>query len=505
MCKLDPYLNVDPGTMNPGEHGEVFVTDDGGETDLDLGHYERFIDESLSKMSNTTTGSVYSNVIAKERRGDYLGKTVQVIPHITDEIKERVRRLGTLGADVVIVEIGGTVGDIEIVPFIESIRQFRRDAGRDNVCYVHLTLVPYLAPSGEQKTKPTQHSVTELRSRGIQPDVIVCRSDQPLSDGLKRKISLLCDVPMQAVISAVDAPSIYDIPITMHDEGLDTMVCNTLGIDLDANPIDLSAWRDVVRRVHSTTKTLRIGVIGKYVTMPDAYLSVGESIRHAGFAVGAQTTIEWLEAERVPTEIDSERIRQLDGIVVPGGFGERGVEGMIAAARIAREHDIPYLGLCLGMQVMVVEFARHCLGLSDAHSTEISISTSAPVIALMAEQMDVTDLGRHDAPGRLSRDARRGIGRRRALRHDRRLGTSPSPLRVQLALPCAVRGGGHALFGHLTRRPTGRVHRDRRSLVLRRHAGAPRVQVAARSTAPALPRPHQGRRGARRGTRAAHH
>ena len=236
MCKLDPYLNVDPGTMNPGEHGEVFVTDDGGETDLDLGHYERFIDESLSKMSNTTTGSVYSNVIAKERRGDYLGKTVQVIPHITDEIKERVRRLGTLGADVVIVEIGGTVGDIEIVPFIESIRQFRRDAGRDNVCYVHLTLVPYLAPSGEQKTKPTQHSVTELRSRGIQPDIIVCRSDQPLSDGLKRKISLLCDVPMQAVISAVDAPSIYDIPITMYDEGLDTMVCKTLGIDLDDEP-----------------------------------------------------------------------------------------------------------------------------------------------------------------------------------------------------------------------------------------------------------------------------
>jgi CTP synthase len=393
MCKLDPYLNVDPGTMNPGEHGEVYVTDDGGETDLDLGHYERFIDESLSRMSNTTTGSIYSNVIAKERRGDYLGKTVQVIPHITDEIKERVRRLGTLGADVVIVEIGGTVGDIEIVPFIESIRQFRRDVGRDNVCYVHLTLVPYLAPSGEQKTKPTQHSVTELRSRGIQPDIIVCRSDQPLSDGLKRKISLLCDVPMKAVISAVDARSIYDIPITMHNEGLDTIVCNTLGIDLDVNPIDLSAWEEVVRRVHGTTKTLRIGVIGKYVSMPDAYLSVGESIRHAGFAVGARTEIEWLEAERVPSEIDAERIRQLDGIVVPGGFGERGVEGMIAAARIAREHDIPYLGICLGMHVMVVEFARHCLGLSDAHTTEISITTSAPVIAMMAEQMDVTDLG----------------------------------------------------------------------------------------------------------------
>ncbi len=393
MCKLDPYLNVDPGTMNPGEHGEVFVTDDGGETDLDLGHYERFIDESLTRTSNTTTGSVYSNVIAKERRGDYLGKTVQVIPHITDEIKERIRRVGAMGADVVIVEIGGTVGDIEIVPFIESIRQYRRDAGRGNVCYVHLTLVPYLAPSGEQKTKPTQHSVTELRSRGIQPDVIVCRSDQPISDGLKRKISLLCDVPIQAVVSAVDEASIYDIPGTLHREGLDSIVCQTLGIDLEEHPIDLAPWNAVVHRVHNTTKTLRIGVVGKYVTMPDAYLSVAESIRHAGFAIGATTKIEWLEAERVPTEIDSDRLRQLDGIIVPGGFGERGIEGMIAAARIAREQQIPYLGICLGMQIMVVEFARHQLGLSDAHSTEFSLATSAPVIALMAEQMDVTDLG----------------------------------------------------------------------------------------------------------------
>jgi CTP synthase len=393
MCKLDPYLNVDPGTMNPGEHGEVFVTDDGGETDLDLGHYERFIDESLSKISNTTTGSIYSNVIAKERRGDYLGKTVQVIPHVTDEIKERIRRQGSLGADVVIVEIGGTVGDIEIVPFIESIRQFRRDAGRDNVCYVHLTLVPYLAPSGEQKTKPTQHSVTELRSRGIQPDIIVCRSDQPISDSLKRKISLLCDVPVNAVISAVDEASIYDIPITLHHEGLDTMVCNTLGIDLDEHPIDLAAWESVVRRVHNTTRTLKVGIIGKYVTMPDAYLSVVESIRHAGFAIGARTAIEWLEAERVPSELDADRLGQLDAIIVPGGFGERGIEGMIATARIARENDIPYLGICLGMQIQVIEFARHVLGLSDAQSTEFSHSSSAPVISLLAEQMDVTDLG----------------------------------------------------------------------------------------------------------------
>jgi CTP synthase len=393
MCKLDPYLNVDPGTMNPGEHGEVFVTDDGGETDLDLGHYERFIDEPLNKMSNTTTGSIYSNVIARERRGDYLGKTVQVIPHITDEIKERIRRLGTLGADVVIVEIGGTVGDIEIVPFIESIRQYKRDAGKNNVCYIHLTLVPYLAPSGEQKTKPTQHSVTELRSRGIQPDVIVCRSDQPLSEGLKRKISLLCDVPHEAVISAVDAPSIYDIPVTMHEEGLDRIVCETLGINLDEHPVDLSTWNDVVRRVHSTNRTIRIGIIGKYVTMPDAYLSVAESIRHAGFALGAKTQIEWLEAERVPSEIDADRIRQLDGVIVPGGFGERGIEGMIATAKICRENDIPYLGICLGMQIQVIEFARHVLGLSDAHSTEFSSSTPNPVIAMMAEQMDMTDLG----------------------------------------------------------------------------------------------------------------
>ncbi|MGA7834571.1 MAG: CTP synthase [Acidimicrobiales bacterium] len=393
MCKLDPYLNVDPGTMNPGEHGEVYVTDDGGETDLDLGHYERFIDESLSKISNTTTGSIYSNVIAKERRGDYLGKTVQVIPHVTDEIKERIRRQGSLGADVVIVEIGGTVGDIEIVPFIESIRQFRRDAGRDNVCYVHLTLVPYLAPSGEQKTKPTQHSVTELRSRGIQPDIIVCRSDQPISDSLKRKISLLCDVPVSAVISAVDEASIYDIPITLHHEGLDTIVCNTLRIDLDEHPIDLAPWESVVKRVHNTSRTLKVGIIGKYVTMPDAYLSVVESIRHAGFAIGARTAIEWLEAERVPSELDVDRLSQLDAIIVPGGFGERGIEGMIATARIAREHDIPYLGICLGMQIQVIEFARHVLGLSDAQSTEFSHSSSAPVISLLAEQMDVTDLG----------------------------------------------------------------------------------------------------------------
>src|SRR6202166_4180078 len=313
MCKLDPYLNVDPGTMNSGEHGEVFVTDDGGETDLDLGHYERFIDEALSKMSNTTTGSIYSNVIAKERRGDYLGKTVQVIPHITDEIKERVRRLGTLGADVVIVEIGGTVGDIEIVPFIEAIRQFRRDIGRDNVCYVHLTLVPYLV-SGEQKTKPTQHSVTELRSRGIQPDVIVCRSDKPISDSLKRKISLQCDVAIDAVISAVDAASIYEIPLVLHEQGLDSYVCGTLGIDDAAHRIDISEWEELVGRVESLTRRVKVGIVGKYVNMPDAYMSVVEALRHAGFHHGAEVELDWIDAEMVPDLLRTDRLRGLDAI-----------------------------------------------------------------------------------------------------------------------------------------------------------------------------------------------
>jgi len=393
MCKLDPYINVDPGTMNPGEHGEVFVTDDGGETDLDLGHYERFIDEALNRNSNTTTGSIYSNVIAKERRGDYIGKTVQVIPHVTDEIKDRVRRLATEDTDVVIVEIGGTVGDIEIVPFIEAIRQFRRDVGRDNVCYVHLTLVPYLAANGEQKTKPTQHSVTELRSRGIQPDVIVCRSDQPISDGLKRKVSLLCDVPIEGVISAVDSRSIYEIPLVLHEEGLDRYVCSTLRLDTEAHPIDLTVWERLVDRVDAAERTVRIGIVGKYVNMPDAYLSVVESVRHAGFEQGARVELHWIDAELVPDYAGEDRLQGLDGIIVPGGFGERGIEGMIAAANIARRCEIPYLGICLGLQVAVIEIARNVAGLDGANSTEFDVAAPHPVIALMAEQTDVVDLG----------------------------------------------------------------------------------------------------------------
>jgi len=393
MCKLDPYINVDPGTMNPGEHGEVFVTEDGGETDLDLGHYERFIDESLNRNSNTTTGSIYSAVISKERRGDYLGKTVQVIPHVTDEIKDRILRLAREDVDIVIVEIGGTVGDIEIVPFIEAVRQFRRDVGRQNVCYVHLTLVPYLAPTGEQKTKPTQHSVTELRSRGIQPDVIVCRSDKDISDSLKRKVSLLCDVPIDAVISAVDAASIYEIPLVLHEEGLDRVVCQTLGLDPGDHPIALGDWEQLVHRVRTAERDVRIGVVGKYVNLPDAYLSVVEALRHAGFHHGVRVQLEWIDAEMVPDLVPGERLRDLDGIVVPGGFGERGIEGMVAAAGYAREHGIPCLGLCLGLQVMVVEIARNLAGLGGANSREFDSRTPHPVIDLMADQADVVEKG----------------------------------------------------------------------------------------------------------------
>ena len=392
MCKLDPYINVDPGTMNPGEHGEVFVTHDGGETDLDLGHYERFIDENLGQNSNTTTGWIYRSVIEKERRGDFLGRTVQVIPHVTNEIKDWVRRLADDDIDIVIVEIGGTVGDIEIVPFIEAIRQFRRDVGRENVCYMHLTLVPYLV-TGEQKTKPTQHSVTELRSRGIQPDVIVCRSDKPISENLKRKISNLCDVSMEAVVSAVDAPSIYEIPLVLHDQGLDGFVCRTLGIDEVSHPIDLSQWEELVRRVESLSRQVKVGIVGKYVSMPDAYMSVVEALRSAGFHYRTEVELDWIDAEKVPDLLGTDRIRQLDAIVIPGGFGVRGVEGMVAAAGYARDNAIPCLGLCLGLQVMVISVARDWANLPRANSREFDSLTPDPVIDLMPDQAHVTDKG----------------------------------------------------------------------------------------------------------------
>ena len=391
MQKLDPYINVDPGTMNPFEHGEVFVTDDGGETDLDLGHYERFIDESLSRDSNATTGSIYASVLAAERRGDYLGKTVQVIPHITDEIKRRITKLTAEDVDVVITEVGGTVGDIEILPFLEAIRQFRLDVGRENVCYVHVTLVPFIGPSGEQKTKPTQHSVTELRSRGIQPDVIVCRSEAELNADLKRKISNLSDVPASAVVNCADAANLYEIPLILHEEGLDREVCRILR--LDDRPADLGEWEALVARVESSTKPVRIGIIGKYVTLIDAYLSVVEAAKHGGFHHGAKVEIVWIQAEQVEGLLAEGRLHDLDGIVLPGGFGERGSEGKIAAATYAREHQIPCLGLCLGLHMMTVDYARNVLGLAGANSREMDPLTPHPVIDLMDSQREVTDLG----------------------------------------------------------------------------------------------------------------
>src|SRR5215218_6050962 len=393
LQKLDPYINVDPGTMNPFEHGEVFVTDGGGETDLDLGHYERFIDEPLSRASNATTGSIYQSVLGAERRGDYLGKTVQVIPHITDEIKRRIRRVATDDVDVVITEVGGTVGDIEILPFLEAIRQFRKEAGRDNVCYVHVTLVPFIGPSGEQKTKPTQHSVTELRSRGIQPDLIVCRSEEPLSDDLKGKISNLCDVDSRAVVNAADARNIYELPLILHDEGFDDVVCEVLRMEDTAAAMDLSPWEQVVALVDAASAPVRIGLIGKYVQLPDAYLSVVESLKHAGFHHGAKVDVDWIQAEEVEGLLAAGRLAELDGIVIPGGFGARGFEGKIAAARYAREEGVPCLGLCLGLHAMTVEFARTVLGLTDANSSEMDPTTQHPVIDLMHDQRDVTDKG----------------------------------------------------------------------------------------------------------------
>ena len=389
--KLDPYINVDPGTMNPFEHGEVFVTDDGGETDLELGHYERFIDENLTTESNATTGSIYSAVIAAERHGEYLGKTVQVIPHITDEIKRRIKVLATEDTDVLITEVGGTVGDIEILPFLEAIRQFRLDVGENNICYVHVTLVPYIGPSGEHKTKPTQHSVTELRSAGIQPHAIVCRSNEPISDDLERKISRLSNVPFEGVVNAPDASSLYEIPLLLNEEGLDSYICDSLGLD---NPEpDLDDWRALVSRVVSATARVRIGLIGKYVSLVDAYLSVVEALNHAGAHHGVQVEIDWIQAEEVEGMLSEGRLKDLDGIVIPGGFGERGIEGKIAAAGFTRENDIPCLGLCLGLQCMTIDFARNVLGLERAHSSEFDPSSPHPVIDLMESQRDVSDMG----------------------------------------------------------------------------------------------------------------
>ena len=394
MQKLDPYLNVDPGTMNPFQHGEVFVTEDGTETDLDIGHYERFLDINLSKAANVTTGQIYSTVIAKERRGEYLGDTVQVIPHITDEIKRRMRLQANEEPipDVIITEIGGTVGDIESQPFLEAARQIRHDVGRDNVFFVHVSLVPYLGPSGELKTKPTQHSVAMLRSIGIQPDAIVCRSDRALPDSIKKKIALMCDVDIRAVVNAADAPSIYAIPTVLDEEGLDSYIINSLS--LKAGEIDWTRWSSVLSAVNEPKHEVTIALVGKYIELPDAYLSVTEALRAGGFAHQAKVNIRWVASDLCESEEGaSSQLADVDGICIPGGFGVRGIEGKLGALKFARENKIPTLGLCLGLQCMVIEFARNVLGLQDASSTEFDPQAKHPVIATMAEQIDILAAG----------------------------------------------------------------------------------------------------------------
>ena len=392
ILKLDPYINVDPGTMSPYQHGEVFVTDDGAETDLDLGHYERFIDASLTRASNVTTGGIYSGVIARERRGDFLGGTIQVVPHITNEIKARITRVAKqTGAEVVIVEVGGTVGDIECLPFLEAIRQMHRELGRDETLYIHVTLLPFVGPTKELKTKPTQHSVKELRSIGIQPDVIVARSDFPVPDELKDKIALFCDVERRAVIPLETADTIYEVPLILEGAGLGAFVVERL--NLPAREPDLAEWRDLVARIKTVGDELRVGVVGKYMELEDAYISVRESLNHAGWAHNARLRIEWIDSQRLEEGDPEAILGSLDGIVVPGGFGYRGVEGMVIAARFARERGIPYLGLCLGMQVMVIELARHVFESDEPNSTEFNLFTRYPVIDLLPEQKDVTEKG----------------------------------------------------------------------------------------------------------------
>ncbi|NUP47843.1 MAG: CTP synthase [Catenulispora sp.] len=396
MQKLDPYLNVDPGTMNPFQHGEVFVTDDGAETDLDVGHYERFLDTDLHGSANVTTGQVYSAVIAKERRGEYLGDTVQVIPHITNEIKARIRRMGGEDVDIVITEVGGTVGDIESLPFLEAARQVRHEVGRDNVFFLHVSLVPYIGPSGEMKTKPTQHSVASLRSIGIQPDAIVCRADRPISQAIKRKISLMCDVDEEAVTAAVDAPSIYDIPKVLHTEGLDAYVVRRLGLPF--RDVDWTQWDDLLRRVHEPDHDVTVALVGKYIDLPDAYLSVTEALRAGGFANSARVNIRWVPSDECATdEGAAKHLSDVDAVCVPGGFGVRGIEGKVNTVRFARENGIPLLGLCLGLQCIVIESARNLAGIAAANSAEFDEATPDPVISTMADQRDIVagqgDLG----------------------------------------------------------------------------------------------------------------
>jgi CTP synthase len=390
--KFDPYINVDPGTMSPYQHGEVFVTDDGAETDLDLGHYERFVDINLTKYSSVTTGKIYSTVLKKERRGDYLGGTVQVIPHITNEIKDRVYRAGReTNSDVVITEIGGTVGDIESLPFLEAIRQIKSDVGRENVMYIHCTLVPYIKAAGEMKTKPTQHSVKELRSLGIQPNVIVVRTEMPMTQDMKDKIALFCDIDKNAVIEAMDAETLYSVPLSLQDQKLDEITCQHL--KLNCREAEMTEWNELVNRVTNLSRKTKIALVGKYVELQDAYISVVEALRHAGYQFDSDIEVKWLNSELVDAENVAEKLGDVDGILVPGGFGDRGVEGKIAATQYARENKVPFLGICLGMQLASVEYARNVIGLAGAHSAELNPDTPYPIIDLLPEQKDIEDLG----------------------------------------------------------------------------------------------------------------
>jgi CTP synthase len=444
MQKLDPYLNVDPGTMNPFQHGEVFVTDDGAETDLDVGHYERFLDRDLSRKANVTTGQIYSDVIAKERRGEYLGDTVQVIPHVTNEIKARVRAMAVpdedgRSPDVVITEVGGTVGDIESLPFLEAIRQVRHDIGRDNCFYLHVSLVPYLAPSGELKTKPTQHSVAALRNIGIQPDAIVCRSDREIPDKLKVKLSLYCDVDREAVVAAPDAPSIYDIPKVLHSEGLDAYVVRRLGLSF--RDVDWGRWDDLLERVHHPQQTVTVAIVGKYVDLPDAYLSVSEAVRAAGFGHRARVNLRWVPSDECVSASGAvAALSGVDGVVIPGGFGVRGIEGKIGAARHARERKIPTLGLCLGLQCMTIEVARHLAHLEGANSLEFDEDAAHPVIATMADQQDIV-AGKGDLGGSM------------------RLGAYPATL-VPGSIVAEAYGGSSVSERHRHRYEVNNAYRD---------------------------------------------
>ena len=502
MQKLDPYLNVDPGTMNPFQHGEVFVTNDGAETDLDIGHYERFLDTDLNQIANVTTGQVYSTVIAKERRGDYLGDTVQVIPHITNEIKDRILAMGGPDIDVVITEVGGTVGDIESLPFLEAARQTRHEIGRDNCFFIHVSLVPYIGPSGELKTKPTQHSVAALRSIGIQPDAIVCRSDRDLPEGIKRKIALMCDVDDEAVVTCADAPSIYDIPKVLHREGLDAYVVRRL--DLPFRDVNWTDWDDLLRRVHHPSEEVTVALVGKYIDLPDAYLSVSEALRAGGFAHDAKVHIRWVASDECQTEAGAAKhLADVDAVLVPGGFGVRGIEGKLGALHYTRTHGIPTLGLCLGLQCMVIEYARNVAGLTKAGSTEFDPDTVEPVISTIEEQKKYVegagDLGGTMRLGLQKADLAEGSVVRAAYGS----GTVEERHRHRYEFNDAYReplaAGGPGVLGRQPRARAGGVRRAarRRAPLLRRHPGAPRAALAAHPAAPAVRRPR------RRGHRAA--